>query len=117
MYYGPEHKRSTFHNGLHDPELFEIKDASEKRINALWGLLELRTPGEYDKANLEELELYGLGHQRSLVDYWKFAGIDMVEKKVTVFDTDFVADNGFERIPWNDRSMDPLVNHDNDVVV
>ncbi len=48
-------------------------------------MLELRTPNDIDKADIEDIQLYPLGNKRLLNDYWKFCGIDPIEKTYTVF--------------------------------
>ena len=106
-------KRFTI-NDVHSPGLERKKDAAEKRINALWGLLELRKiPGGSDKADMDEMEMYPLGDKRSLSDYWKFAGIDPVEKTFTVFETSVYADGGLARVPWKDKASDPVLSATN----
>ena len=102
-------KRFTI-NDVHKPGSEKKRDAAEKRINALWGLLELRTPGKSGDADLEEIEEYPLGDKRSLTDFWKFAGIDPVEQTFTVFESSVYSDGGLARVPWKDHSIDPVLN-------
>lgn len=46
-------------------------------------LLNLKPDGDIPKYLLENISRYGLGKERSLDDYYKFAGIDLHNKKVT----------------------------------
>ena len=96
-------------NHVRNSESNSKRDAAEKRVNALWGLLELRTPNSIDKADIEEMDIYPLGNKRSLSDYWKFCGIDPVEKTYTVFKESQWSKGGLQRITWNDISTDPVL--------
>ncbi len=99
-----------------------IRDGAEKRVNALWGVLELRASlkgeGEdkgdaksaREKADLRELEnsAYSLGDKRSLSDFWDFAGIDITNMEITVFPTKRWSLGGLDRVTWKDESIDPV---------
>eukprot|EP01083_Nonionella_stella_P113045 333102_1 len=108
-YYDSKRTKRYNINNVRHPES-DLGDAAEKRVNALWGLLELRTPNERGNADLEDIDKYPLGKERSLSDYWSFCGIDPVEKTFTVFKENVWTKGGLQRIPWKDRSRDPVLN-------
>lgn len=104
----PENKRR------HSPPLpanhGHLKDLAEKRLNALWGLLDTRTP-HVDRATRElvtrDLDQYGLGNKRTLDQFWQFLGIDPLEMTITVFPISKLESGGLTRVPW--RSDDPMM--------
>jgi len=89
-------------------ESHSLRDKSEKRLNYLWGLWDIRYPDDKGmsqeeiskKAELRELEKYGLGNKRTLDDYWKFAGIDPVRKNITIFKEELWAIGGLDYVPY-----------------
>ncbi|ETO28190.1 hypothetical protein RFI_08941, partial [Reticulomyxa filosa] len=87
------------------------RDASEKRINALWGLLTIRTMDlqEQQKANLFELDKYPLGDKRTIQQFWKFVGINPLTFEVTVWKESVWASGGLQRVPWNAPHTDPVL--------
>ncbi|ETO14851.1 hypothetical protein RFI_22516 [Reticulomyxa filosa] len=95
----------------YNTEVASLRDASEKRINALWGLLELRTPDpeRIQKANLVDLDKYPLGDKRTLQQFWKFVGINPTTLQVTVWKESLWASGGLERVPWNSPHVDPVL--------
>ena len=99
-------------------EVQQLRDASEKRVNYVWGLLETRTPnqGQMDKAQLLEIDTYGkLGDKRTLKQFWKFAGLDEIKQNITVFDHGLWAKGGLTRVPWNEpyTDQDPVLHPKN----
>ena len=100
----------------HSSEVARLRDESEKRVNYLWGLLELRTPGilKQDKSNefLKDIELYGLGDKRTMEQFWQFVACDPYKQNITVFDTAIYSGGGLKRVPWNEpyNKLDPLRN-------
>ena len=108
-YYGHNTKRKNI-NDIKNKDSNTIRQESEKRINSLWGLLELRTPSNVNQANLIDIDKYPLGRKRSLKNYWKFAGIEPISRNITVFKESQWANGGLKRIPWDDQSIDPVIN-------
>ena len=100
-------------NDIQNKESAAKRNAAEKRVNALWGLLEVRTPEGVEEADVEEIEQYPLGDKRALSRYWEFAGIDPIEKTFTVFETELWSKGGLERVPWTDESQDPVLHPGN----
>eukprot|EP01084_Bolivina_argentea_P082393 149170_1 len=96
-------------NNVRNDESNSKRDAAEKRVNALWGLLELRTPNGVDKADIEDINVYPLGDKRLLSDYWTFCGIDPIEKTYTVFKEEEWGNGGLIRIPWKNKLIDPVL--------
>ena len=82
-------------------KMFKIRDSSEKRVNYIWGLLDIRTPNDTNKANLIEIQKYSLGNKRRIDQYWKFAGIDPKKLKNTRFNISVYANDELIRVPWN----------------
>ena len=108
-YYDKKRTSRLSINHFRNPEQATKRDAAEKRVNALWGMLELRSPNEVDKADLAEMDKYPLGNKRSLADYWKFCGIDIVDMTFTVFEEKEWSKGGLTRIAWKDESIDPVL--------
>ena len=96
----------------HSAEIGRLRDVSEKRLNAVWGLLEIRTPAISDilKADKRELDKYGLGNKRTIEQFWAFCGVDAIAQNITVFDKSLWSDGGLERVPWNPPHIDPVLN-------
>ena len=105
-------KRRSPHVGSNH-ESYKLRDRSEKRVNYLWNVLQLRTP-ELNPSKmsnqelqpfveLKEIEKYGLGNKRTLQQYWEFAGINIINKTFTVFDTQLWAQGGLTYVPWNQK--------------
>ena len=107
-YYNNGPKRRSPHVGSNH-ESHGLRDKSEKRLNYMWGLWDVRYPNEKGlsreeiakKAELRELDKYGLGNKRSLEDFWKFAGIDPVNNNITVFKEALWATGGLEYVPYS----------------
>ncbi|ETO22928.1 hypothetical protein RFI_14263 [Reticulomyxa filosa] len=96
----------------YNDDIASKRDSSEKRINALWGLLQVRTPDpeEYEKANLVDLDKYPLGNKRTIDQFWKFVGINPITQNFTVWPETLWASGGLIRVPWNYPFTDPVLN-------
>lgn len=100
-----EHSRGNI-NKVWKHDTAKIRDRGEKRINKLWGLLDIRTPNwKEEDINLDEYDKFGLGTRRSLDDYWKFAGINIKTREFKIFKQEEYR-KGLTRIPWKEN--DPL---------
>eukprot|EP01083_Nonionella_stella_P071125 190869_1 len=106
-YYDKGPKRRSPHVGS-NRESHHLRDLSEKRLNYMWGLWEIRYPKDKDlrieeiakKCELRELAQYGLGRRRTLQQYWKWAGIDPINKNITVFKEEYYAQGGLPYVPY-----------------
>ena len=90
-------------------EVGVLRDRSEKRVNALWGLMDLRTPNvsAAERAEiLAEIERYGLGDKRTMEQFWEFVGCDPILLNITVFARELYENGGLDRVAWN--ADDPL---------
>ena len=101
-YYDKGPKRRSPHVGS-NKESHYLRDKSEKRLNYMWGLWNIRypdKPNDFGDAELRDLHIYGLGDKRSLAQFWEFAGINPLEKTITVWKEDLYAKGGLEYVPY-----------------
>eukprot|EP01084_Bolivina_argentea_P102684 183937_1 len=83
-------------------EVGDARDLAEKRINYLWGILDIRTPDIKDKTNfIMDIDKYSLGDKRTLQQYWQFVGCDPIKQNITIFEIEKWSNGGLTRIPWN----------------
>mmetsp|Transcript_85250 Transcript_85250/g.104536 ORF Transcript_85250/g.104536 Transcript_85250/m.104536 type:complete len:196 (+) Transcript_85250:511-1098(+) len=104
-------KRKSPHISNPKVNTHKIRDRSEKRINYMWGIWNVRYPNiDLTKMNdkeianiveLRDLDKYGLGNKRTLKQYWEFAGIDIEKKNITVFKEKIYEQGGLKYVPWN----------------
>ena len=104
-------KRKSPHISNPKINTHKIRDRSEKRINYMWGIWNVRYPNidltkmsDKEIANiveLRDLDKYGLGNKRTLKQYWEFAGIDIEKKNITVFKEKIYEHGGLKYVPWN----------------
>eukprot|EP01084_Bolivina_argentea_P139361 245178_1 len=107
-YYDKGPKRRSPHVGRNQ-ESHILRDKSEKRLNYIWGLWNIRYPQDKGltideiskKCELRELSKYGLGTKRTLKQYWKFAGINPYNKTITVFKESLYAQGGLDYVPYS----------------
>mmetsp|Transcript_42705 Transcript_42705/g.68548 ORF Transcript_42705/g.68548 Transcript_42705/m.68548 type:complete len:475 (+) Transcript_42705:29-1453(+) len=106
-YYDKGPRRRSPHVGSNQ-ESHALRDKSEKRLNYMWGLWNIRYPEWKDlslqeigqKAELRELDKYGLGDKRTLQAFWKFAGINPISKNITIWKEELWANGGLEYVPY-----------------
>ena len=85
-------------------EIQAARDISEKRVNYLWNLLDIRTPDiskEQREEIIKDIELYPLGNKRTMKQFWNFVGCDPILQNITIFETEMWSKNGLQRVPWN----------------
>lgn len=105
-YYGAEGPKRRPPNVGDSPYIMKRRDKSEKRINYKWGVLKNRTPqATWDDVDIREISKYGMGNKRTLDQYWRFAGINILNKTATVFSTGYYSKGGLSYVPWN--NVDP----------
>ena len=74
----------------------------------MWGLWNIRYPRQeawnIDEikqiAELRELDKYGLGNKRTLDQFWNFAGINPINKSITVFKESLYSNGGLQYVPY-----------------
>lgn len=106
-YYDKGPRRRSPHVGG-NKESHYLRDKSEKRLNYMWGLWNIRYPNDKDlslieiakKAEIRELNKYGLGDKRPLDAFWKFAGINPINKSITVWKEDLYSKGGLQYVPY-----------------
>eukprot|EP01083_Nonionella_stella_P086197 239291_1 len=87
-------------------DIGDLRDRSEKRVNYLWGLLDLRTPQVLkDEKQMElitqDIDKYGLGDKRNMDQFWEFVACDPINQNITVFKQSLWSKGGLRRVPWN----------------
>ena len=106
-YYDKGPRRRSPHVGS-NKESHSLRDKSEKRLNYMWGLWNIRYPRQeawnIDEikqiAELRELDKYGLGNKRTLDQFWNFAGINPINKSITVFKESLYSNGGLQYVPY-----------------
>lgn len=78
----------------------KLRKASELRVKYLWNILPKK---DWKKAELTDIEKYGLGNKRSLDEFWKFAGIDLNKETTTEFDNEVYRGGGLKYVPWHEE--------------
>lgn len=90
---------------------WKIARDSEYRINFMMDLhMKFHPYVQWEKYDLREIEKYGLGDKRDILDFWNFTRINLDDFKSEDLCPEYKA-GGMDRfrVPWNDHGDDPYL--------